>query len=122
MNPRFVERTGDFVFSTAQRIERPSTIREHAVVRLMNGFRGLLGEVGAIESALSQPVVIVTAGRPWWGRADVDQAWRQSHADMAAVSPRRRLIVAERSQHDVPRQEPETIVAALKLLHLPDQP
>jgi pimeloyl-ACP methyl ester carboxylesterase len=121
MNPRFVERTGDFVFSTVQRIEHPSTVQEHALVRLVDGFRGLVGEVGAIESTLPQPIVIVTAGRPWWGRADIDQAWRQSHADMAAVSPRRRLIVAERSQHDVPQQEPEAIVAALKLL-LPDRP
>jgi hypothetical protein len=88
----------------------------------MNGFPGLLGEVGATEPTLRQPIVIVTAGRPWWGRADADQAWRQSHADMAAVSPRRRLVVAERSQHDIPRQEPEMIVAALKLLQLPDRP
>ena len=123
MNPRFVERTGDFVFSTAPRIEHPSTIRERAVVRLTNGFRGLLGAVAAIEPTLPQPIVIVTAGRPWWGRADADQEWRQSHTDMAAASPRRRLILAERSQHDVPRQEPETIVAALELLlELPAQP
>ena len=121
MNPRFVERTGDFVFSTAQRIEHPATPRERALVRLIDGFRGLLGEVGAIEPTLPQPIVIVTAGRPWWGRAEIDQAWRQSHADIAAASPRRRLILAERSQHDVPRQEPEAIVTALELLQLPDR-
>lgn len=122
MNPRFVDRTGDFVFSTVPRIEHPSTVRERALVRLMNGFRGLVGEVRAIESTLPQPVVIVTAGQPWWGRVEIDQAWRQSHADIAAVSPRRRLIVAERSRHNIPQQEPETIVTALKLLQLPDQP
>lgn len=122
MNPRFVEKTGDFVFSTVQPIERPSTDRERALVRMMNGFRGLVGEVKAIEPTLPQPVVIVTAGQPWWGRVEIDQAWRQSHADIAAVSPRRRLIVAERSRHDIPRQEPETIVAALGLLRFPDQP
>ena len=123
MNPRFVERTGDFVFSTAQRIERPATVQEHALVRLMDGFRGLLGEVGAVEPALSQPIVVVTAGRPWWGRADIDQAWRQSHADIAAASPRRRLVLAERSRHDVPREEPEAIVTALQqLLRLLEQP
>lgn len=118
MNPRFVGRTGDFVFSTAQRIEHPSTDREGALTRLMDGFRGLLAEVGAVEPTLPQPMVIITAGRPWWGRTDVDQARRQSHADMASASPRRRLIVAEHSQHDVPAQDPETIVTALKLLLL----
>ena len=116
MNPRFVERTGDFVFSTAQRPERPATTQERALVRMIDGFRGLLGEVGAVEPGLAQPMVIVSAGRPWWGRADVDQAWRQSHAEIAAASPRRRSIVAERSQHIVPQQEPEVVVTALKLL------
>ncbi|HYR12390.1 MAG TPA: alpha/beta hydrolase family protein [Longimicrobium sp.] len=122
MNPRFVASTGDFVFSTAQRIENPSTVREHATMRLINGFPDLLNKVGAAEPALVQPIVIVTAGRPWWGRADIDQAWRQSHTDIAAASPLRRLIVAQRSQHDVPQQEPETIVAAVTLLDLPDRP
>jgi pimeloyl-ACP methyl ester carboxylesterase len=120
MNPRFVDRTGDFVFSTARRIEHPSTVQEHAVVRLMDGFPALLREVGSIEAALPQPMVIVTAGQAWWGREDVDQAWRQSHADMAAASPRRRLVVAERSQHGIPQQQPEVIVSAVRLL-LADQ-
>jgi pimeloyl-ACP methyl ester carboxylesterase len=122
MNPRFVEKTGDFVFSTVQRIENPSNDRERALVRLVDGVRGLLGEVGATERALLQPMVVVSAGRPWWGREDVDAAWRQSHAEIAAASPRRRLIVAERSQHDIPLQEPETIVTALKLLLATDRP
>ncbi len=116
MNPRFVASTGDFIFSTVRPIEHPSNDRELALVRLVDGFRGLLGEVAATEPTLRQPMVIVSAGRGFWGPADVEQAWRQSHADMAAASPRRRLIVAERSQHDIPQQQPETIVAALKLL------
>lgn len=122
MNPRFVEKTGDFVYSTVQRIENPSNDRERALVRLVDGARGLFAEVGGIERTLPQPMVVVTAGRPWWGREDADAAWRQSHADIAAASPRRRLIVAERSQHDIPLQEPETIVTALKLLLAADRP
>jgi len=116
MNPRFVEKTGDFVFSTVQSPEHPSTVQERALVRMVNGFRFLLAEVSATESTLRQPMVIITAGRPWWGRADIDRAWRQSHAEMAAVSRRRRSIVAERSQHYIPQQEPETVVAAVKRL------
>ena len=122
MNPRFVERTGDFVFSTVRRPERPSTDQERALARMIDGFRGLVGEVGAVEPTLSQPMVIVTAGQPWWGREDVDRAWRQSHADMAAASPRRRLIVAERSRHLVPQDQPEAIVAAIAILLPPDRP
>lgn len=122
MNPRFVASTGDFVFSTVQRIENPSTDRERALVRLVDGVRGLLGEVAATEPTLVQPMVVLTAGRFWWGHEDIDRAWRQSHVDIVAASPRRRLLVADLSQHEMPLQQPEAILVALQLLLEPDSP
>lgn len=116
MNPRFIRATGDFVFSTVPTIPNPTTDRERVIARMVATFPALIDEVATIEPALRQPMVVITAGEAWWGRPEVDAAWRAGHAAMAAAAPGRRLVVADGSDHDVPDARPELIVDAVESL------
>jgi pimeloyl-ACP methyl ester carboxylesterase len=114
MNTRFIEATGDFIYSTVPKIPRPSTNRERAVVRMVATFPALIQRVARLEPGLRQPMVVIAAGKPWWGREDIDRAWRKSHEALAAAGERRRLVVAEGSDHGVPEERPEVIVASVR--------
>jgi pimeloyl-ACP methyl ester carboxylesterase len=117
MNPRFVKSTGDFIYSTVPKIERPVTAKDTALVRLVNTFAGALADPNASDVDLAIPVVVITAGEPWLGKPEIDQAWRRSHEAIAAEGARRRLVVADGSKHDIPAKRPDTIIdAALSLI------
>jgi pimeloyl-ACP methyl ester carboxylesterase len=114
MNPQFVEATGEFIHSTVPEITDPETDRERALSRLIHTFDAFLSVVAAEESAIAQPMAVITANA-WWGRdgvedADIEAAWRASHESMAAAAPNRWLVVAEGSRHDVPGMRPDVIV------------
>ena len=109
MNPRFVETTGDFVHSTVPDIPDPTTDREKALVRMIDGFDALVRVVGETEPELEVPIVVLTAGEPWWGSEEIDAAWRESHEAMA-VGPARRHVVVEGSDHDVPGARPDAVI------------
>ena len=44
MNPRFVEATGDFVYSTVREPADPANDRERALVRMIRGFPALVAD------------------------------------------------------------------------------
>jgi pimeloyl-ACP methyl ester carboxylesterase len=120
MNPRFVQATGEFVHSTVPHIEHPASSKDSALVRLVNTFDGLVRDPEASDVGLGVPMVIVTAGEEWWGRKDIDRAWRGSHEAMAQAAPDRRLVVADGSNHDIPAKRPHTIIdAVLSLANRP---
>jgi pimeloyl-ACP methyl ester carboxylesterase len=120
MNPRFVQATGEFVHSTVPHIEHPASSKDSALVRLVNTFDGLVRDPEASDVGLGVPMVIVTAGEEWWGRKDIDRAWRASHEAMAQAAPDRRLVVADGSNHDIPAKRPHTIIdAVLSLANRP---
>ena len=116
MNPRFVRATGDFLDSTVPHIEHPATAKDSAVARLVSTFDQLAADPEASDSGLTMPVVIVTAGDAWWGKPDIDRAWRASHDAIAKGGPGRRLVVADGSNHDVPEKRPDTILDAVLAL------
>jgi pimeloyl-ACP methyl ester carboxylesterase len=113
MNARFVAATGDFVYSTVPRIEHPANAKDSATVRLVRSFDGLVRDPDAGDAGLQVPVVVITAGEPWWKKAEIDRAWGASHKAIAQAGPGRRLLVADRSDHDVPGERPDTIVEAV---------
>lgn len=113
MNPRFVQATGEFVYSTVPHIEHPASSKDSALVRLVSTFDGLVRDPDASDVGLGIPMVIVTAGEAWWGRKDIDRAWRASHEAMAQAAPDRRLVVADGSKHDIPSKRPHTIIDAV---------
>jgi pimeloyl-ACP methyl ester carboxylesterase len=116
MNSRFIEATGDFIYSTVPKIERPSNNRERTVVRMVATFPGLIAAVHRLEPGLRQPMIVITAGKPWWGKPDIDRAWRVSHEALVARKQQRSLVVAEASDHAVPEEQPDVIVTAVREL------
>lgn len=116
MNPVFVRETGDFVQSTAPDIAEPANDRERVIVRMKRTFADLTARTAAIETGLEIPMIILTAGKPWWGEPEIDRAWRRSHEVMAGRRPGRDLVVAQGSDHDVPEKRPDLIVNAVKRL------
>jgi pimeloyl-ACP methyl ester carboxylesterase len=113
MNQRFVNATGDAVYSTVPKIERPATARDSALARLVSTFDSIAKDPIATDADLTIPIVVITAGEPFWGRTpDLDGPWRASHTAIAAARGNRRLVVAERSKHDIPAKRPDTIVDA----------
>jgi pimeloyl-ACP methyl ester carboxylesterase len=115
MNQRFLNATGDFIYSTVPHIEHPANRRDSALARLMRTFDGLVKDPTAGDANLTVPIIVITAGEAWLGlgkRPDIDKAWRDSHSAIANAGPRRRLIVADGAKHDSPTTRPDTIVDA----------
>jgi pimeloyl-ACP methyl ester carboxylesterase len=113
MNQRFVQATGDAVYSTVPKIERPANARDSALARMVSTFGRLVNDPTAGDADLEIPIVVITAGEPFWGKTpDLDTPWRASHTAIAGARPGRRLIVAEGSKHDIPAKRPDTIVDA----------
>lgn len=122
MNPRFIEATGDFVKSTAPAIPHPETNRERVIVRMSRTLDSLAAALRTAEPKLDLPMVIISAGKDWWGKPEIDAAWRRSHRAMADASSIRRRVISNGSGHDIPHQDPEAIVSAvLSLLEGPVQ-
>jgi hypothetical protein len=113
MNARFVEATGDFVQSTVPHIEHPVSAKDTAIARMVRTFDALARDRAASDAGLELPIVVITAGTAWWKKADIDRAWRDSHRAIADAASRRRLVVAERSDHDIPGMRPDSIVQAV---------
>ena len=116
MNPRFVRATGDFLDSTVPHIEHPANAKDSAVARLVSTFDQLAADPESGDGGLTIPMVIVTAGDAWWGKPEIDRAWRASHEAIARGGPHRRLVVATGSNHDVPAKRPDTILDAVVAL------
>lgn len=117
MNPDFIKRvTLEWLNSTVPEIAHPTTPREIVVSRMKRTIGDLVARTETAITTISVPVVVLTAGLPWWGDPARDEAWRASHETIAAGKPNRRLIVASRSRHDIPGTEPETVVEAIRLL------
>ena len=122
MNPRFVDATGDFVRSTVPRIETPKDDAIRAIARMARTFDALADAVRRTEPAVRAPIVVITAGEAWWRREDADRAWRASHEAIAAAAPGRRLVVADRADHDIPEERPDVVLdAVLSLLDRPSR-
>lgn len=113
MNARFVRATGEFVYSTVPHIEHPATRRDTALVRMVAGFDALIHDPGASDAGLRMPMMVLTAGELWWGKPDIDRAWREAHEAMAQAAPNRRLVIVEGSKHQIPKRRPDAIVSAV---------
>jgi pimeloyl-ACP methyl ester carboxylesterase len=116
MNARFVKATGDFVQSTVPQIKHPVSAKDTAIARMVRTFDALARDRAASDAGLALPIVVITAGKAWWKKADIDRAWRDSHRAIANAAPHRRLVVADGSDHDVPEMRPEVIVQAVRSL------
>ena len=113
MNPAFVAAVGlGWVQATVPDIADPATPREHVIVRMKATFSELLDRTAAGLPAVHAPMVVITAGEPWWDDEQADAAWRRSHEELAKGADRR-LVVATGCAHDIPGERPGLVVNAV---------
>jgi pimeloyl-ACP methyl ester carboxylesterase len=114
MSSRFVDATGDFVYTTVPHITDPKNDGERAIARLVTTFGGVLDVARDAEPRIQAPMVVITSTRSMWdGRAREDRAWRASHEAIVAATAGRRLVIAEGSGHQIARDRPDTIIDAI---------
>jgi pimeloyl-ACP methyl ester carboxylesterase len=87
-----------------------------ASLRVEDGLPGVVEYVRSLSMPQHIPVRVITAGIPWWPKPEENQAWRESHEHLAASVKDGKLLVAERSTHLVPDEQPEIIVDTVKEL------
>ena len=114
MSSRFVDATGDFVYTTVPHITDPKNDGERAIARLVTTFGSVMDVARDAEPRIGAPIVVITSTRSVWnGREREDRAWRASHEAIVAAAPGRRLVVAEGSGHQIARDRPDTIIDAV---------
>jgi pimeloyl-ACP methyl ester carboxylesterase len=65
------------------------------------------------------PLIVIARGRAdSWPRgypaADLERVWRELQADLAARAPQGTLLIAERSDHNIPGSQPEIVIDATR--------
>jgi pimeloyl-ACP methyl ester carboxylesterase len=84
-----------------------------AALRVEAGMPGVVTLMRTLSVPQHIPIRVITAGIPWWPKPEENRAWRESHEHLAASVTDGKLLVAERSTHLVPDEQPEIIVAAV---------
>jgi pimeloyl-ACP methyl ester carboxylesterase len=95
--------------SQKERLTKPQL----AALRVEAGMPGVVTYMHTLSIPQHIPVRVITAGKPWWPKPEENRAWRESHEHLAASVKDGKLLVAERSAHLVPDEQPEIIVAAV---------
>jgi pimeloyl-ACP methyl ester carboxylesterase len=73
----------------------------------------ILDEVRGQNWQTVAPLVVLTHGRPD-SSPEEEEDWRDMQADHARRSPTGRLIVAERSGHDIQLDQPDLVIEAIR--------
>jgi len=117
MNTDFIQRvTLAWLNTTAPDIANPASPVDTVIVRMKRTIAGLVAAAEPGLAGLEMPMVVLTAGVPWWGNAERDAAWRASHETIAGMKANRRLLVATQSRHGIPGTEPGRVIDAIRLL------
>jgi pimeloyl-ACP methyl ester carboxylesterase len=87
---------------------------EKAFVRFVRGFPRMIAVMRTVPYPKTGTVRVITKGKPFWPVPEWDTAWRASHERLAASVPGARVIVAERSGHLIPINQPELIIEVIQ--------
>ena len=113
MNSRFIRATGDFIYETVPSYPEPADDAQRLIARMTRTLEGVTARADAVEPSLRIPIVVITAGVPWWWKEGIPEVWSQSDRDIAAAAPGRELVVAEGSRHRVSVDRPDVVVDAI---------
>jgi pimeloyl-ACP methyl ester carboxylesterase len=78
-----------------------------------------LRQAASVAPLPDLPLIVITHGRPWtwppgYPAAALEALWWPLQERLAALTPDARLLVAHDSDHDIPGEQPEVIVAAVR--------
>lgn len=82
--------------------------------RVLDGFESALETFRPTAFPSDVPMVVVTAGKPWWPTEERNRLFRASHESIVRGNPNRSLVVAEASGHNVPADRPDVVLSAVK--------
>jgi len=108
--------------SLKQKVMAFSRMRKtHAALRSeMQYFRESTRQVRTDRSRVNYPVIVVSRGRDLYAADELGQQktaiWDELQADLATLSPRAKLIVAQHSGHHVHTDNPALIVRVIEEL------
>jgi pimeloyl-ACP methyl ester carboxylesterase len=91
---------------------------QKAALRVEAGLPGTVQILRSLSIPQHIPTRVITSGIPWWPKPEENSAWRKSHQNLAASVKDWKLMVAERSTHLIPDEQPEIIVEAISELVL----
>jgi pimeloyl-ACP methyl ester carboxylesterase len=94
----------------------PLTKVQAATVHQMKSFGTTVDLVAAAPLPSTVPVIVLTAGVPWWPVPRQNRAFRASHELLANSVDDGALIVAQRSGHMIPESRPDLIVTSVQTL------
>ena len=86
---------------------------QQAALRVEAGMPDVVAYMHTLSLPRQVPVRAITAGIPWWPKPEENRAWRESHQHLADSVEDGKLLVAERSTHLVPDEQPEIIVSTV---------
>ncbi len=82
--------------------------------RMLAGFADAIETFRTAAFPADVPMVVITAGNPWWPTAQRSESYRAAHESIVRGNPNRLLEVAEGSGHNIPVDRPDLILSAIK--------
>lgn len=82
--------------------------------RVLAGFEAALEVFRTTAFRSDIPMVVITAGKPWWPTEERNKLFRAAHESSVTGNPNRSQVIAERSGHNVIADRPDVVLAAIK--------
>jgi pimeloyl-ACP methyl ester carboxylesterase len=81
--------------------------------RVLAGFQNSIETVRPTSFPRDVPMVVITAGKPWWPTEERNKLFRASHEGIVRNNPQRTLVIAEGSGHNVTAERPDVVLSAI---------
>jgi pimeloyl-ACP methyl ester carboxylesterase len=81
--------------------------------RVLAGFERAIETFRPAAFPSDVPMVVITAGKPWWPTEERNRLFRSSHESIVRGNPNRLLVVAEGSGHRVTADRPDIVLSAI---------
>jgi len=81
--------------------------------RVLAGFERAIETFRPTAFPSDVPVVVITAGKPWWPTEERNRLFRAAHESIVRGNPNRSLVVAEGSGHRVTADRPDIVLSAI---------
>ncbi len=93
---------------------RPLSKVELAGKRQVDAFPQTVVVARRSPPSTTLPIVLITAGNPFWPTAAANNARRTAHDELVRGGARRRLVIATGAGHQIPSARPDLIIAAVE--------
>ena len=114
-NIRFVDSIGFRILMTLPfDTTKPLSISQKADVRQTIAFKKTIETLRGMPFSNKIPITVISAGKDWWPLPKWNYWWKDSHRFFVNESQQRKLIISEKSAHNIPKESPDVIVNAIR--------